>query len=132
MGIWYASKNTKTSNGRSTSTQPILFVSRHSNSTTYDRRRHTQEPRTSIVTPKTIITFRFCCKWVFEVPQKILEYLMDCLHQPILFYMCPGMVFQPQMSAGDTYRDLRQAYLHPTKLSLLESAVSGYFGSFKK
>ena len=65
-------------------------MSRHRTPTTYDHRSHTQEHRTSRVTPNPIITFRFCCKWVFRVPQWILEYLMGGLHQHILFYLHPG------------------------------------------
>ena len=41
--------------------------------------------------------------------QKILEYLMEGLHQPILFYLFPGIVFQPHITTDDTLRNLRQA-----------------------
>ena len=57
--------------------QAVLTVSRYIISTTFDYRSHPLEPRTSIVTPNTIITFRFCCNWVLGVPQKILEYLIE-------------------------------------------------------
>ena len=40
-----------------------------------------QEPKTSIVTPNTIITFRFCCKWVLGILQKKLNmYYKDFVH----------------------------------------------------
>jgi hypothetical protein len=84
-------------------------VSSHSNSTIYDNRSYPQGPETGIITPNTIVAFRFCGKWVFEFPQKILEYLMEDQHQPILLYLCPGIVFQPHMTTGQTHRDLRQA-----------------------
>ena len=109
VGIWRPSKNSKIYNIRSLLTQAVLSVSRHSICTTYDHRSHPQEPRTSIVTPNKIITFRVCCKWAFGVPQKILEYLMEGLHQPILIYLCPAISFQLHMSTGDTHRNLRQA-----------------------
>ena len=73
--------------------QAVFTVSRYIISTTFDYRSHPLEPRTSIVTPNTIITFRFCWKWVFGFPQKILKPLMEGLHQPILFDLCPGIVF---------------------------------------
>ena len=74
--IAFTSKTTKTTNGRSTSTQPVLFVSRHSNLTTYDHKTHPQGPKTSIVSSNTSITFRFCCKLVFGVLLKIVKYLI--------------------------------------------------------
>ena len=52
---------------------------------------------------------------IIGVPQKLLEYVMEGLYQPILFYLCPGIVFQPHMTTGATHRNLRQAKLHPTK-----------------
>ena len=109
MGIWGPTKNSKISNMRSLLTQAVLYVSRHIISPTYDQRSNTQEPRTSIVTPNTIITLIFCCNWVLGVPQKILEYLIEGLYQHILFYLGPGIVFQPHMTTGDTHRNLRQA-----------------------
>ena len=102
-------KNTRISNGRSTSTHLVIFVSRHSISTAYDHRTDPQGPKTSITIPNTIITFRFCCKWVFGVLQKIVKHLIEGPYQTILFYLCPGIVFQPHMTTGYTQRDLRQA-----------------------
>ena len=128
MGIRGASKITKTSNGRSTSTHLVLFLSRHSISTTFDQRILPQGPKTSIILPNIIITFRFCCKWVFGMPQKILKHLMELS----LFYLFSGIVIQPHMTTAATHRNLGQAELHPIQSSLLDSAASGYLGSHKK
>ena len=129
MGIWGASKNTKITNGRSTSTQPFLVVSRHSNSTTQDHRSHPQEPKTSIVTPNTIITFRFCSKWVLGILRKIVKYLLLGLCSHSLFYLCQGLVFQPCMT---TCRILGKAKIHLTQLSFSDSAACWYLGSLQK
>ena len=102
-------KKVKTSNGRSTSTHLGFFVCRHSISTIYDHRIHPQGPKTSTITPNTIIAFRFCGMWVFGVTQRILKHLMEGPNQPILFYLCPGIVLQPNMTKGATHRNLRQA-----------------------
>ena len=109
MGIWGASKNTKTTDGMFTSTQPILFVPRHDILTTYDHRRPPQEPKTDIKIPNRSITFRFCCKWVFGVPLKILKHLMEGLHQCSFFHLCPGIVIQPHMTTEATHRNQRPA-----------------------
>ena len=47
-----------------------------------------------------------------HVSQEILKYLMEGLDQQSLLYLCPGIVFQPNMTTGPTHRNLRQAYLH--------------------
>ena len=120
------------SNKRSTSAHLVSFLSRHSISTTYDHKRHPQEPKTSMIIPNTIIAFRFCCKWVFGVPLKILKHQMEGLHQHSLFYLCPGIVIQPHMTTAATHRNLGQAELHPIQSSLLDSAASGYLGSYQK
>ena len=160
MFIRGLSKNTKISNGGSTSTKPVLFVSRHSISTKYDHRSHPQKPKTSIVTPNTITTFRFCCKmvlgilsiirslftkpvssllrhsisttydhrshsddpwtstdtpntiitfrfccmWVLGFPPKIVKNLIEGLCWHRLFYLCPGIQFQSHMTTGATRR----------------------------
>ncbi len=109
VGIWRPSKNSKIYNIRSLLTQAVLSVSRHSICTTYDQRSHPQEHGTSTVSPNRIIIFRFYCKWAFGVPQKILEYPMEGLHQPILFYLLPGILFRPHMTTKDTNRNPRQA-----------------------
>jgi hypothetical protein len=132
VGILGPSKNTRISNGRSSLTHLVLFVSRHNILTTYDHRRPPQEPKTGIKIPNRSITFRFCCNWVFGVLLKILKNLMEGLHQHSLFYLCPGIVIQTHMTTGANNRNLRQAQLHPTQISLLESSASGYLGSFKK
>ena len=102
-------KKSKTSNGRSKSTHLGFFLSRRSISTIYDHRIHPQGPKTSMITPNTIIAFRFCGKWVFGVTQKILKHLMEGPNQPILFYLCPGIIFQPHFTTGHTRWDLIQA-----------------------
>ena len=94
----------KISNIRTLLTQPVLSVS-----TTYDHRSHPWEFRTSIVTPNTSITLRLGSMCLFGVSQKILKYLMEGLHQQSLFYLCPAIVFQPNMTTGATHRNLRQA-----------------------
>ena len=43
------------------------------------------------------------------VPLEILEYLMEGVHQPILFDLCPGISFQPHMTTVDTHSNLREA-----------------------
>ena len=115
-----------------TSTQPILFVPRHTSSTTYDHRSHSQQPKTSIDTPNTIICFRICFKWVFGMPPNILKHLIESLYQLNLFYLCLGIVNQSLMMTAATHTNLGQAQLHPTQLSLSDSAASWYLGSFKK
>ena len=107
-GIWSPSKNNKISNIKSLVTKAVLSVSRHNISTTYDLRSHPEQPRRSIVTPNRIIIFRFYCKLAFGIPQKILEYLMEDLHQLIL-YLCPGILFQPHITTKDTNRNPKQA-----------------------
>ena len=134
MGIWGPTKDSKISNRRSLLTEAVLYVTRHIISPTYDRRSHPKEPKTSIITPNTIITFTICCKRVFGVPQKILKHLKESQHQHSLFDLCPDIVFHPHMTTGDTHRNLRQAKLHPTQLLLLllllDSEASGYLGSY--
>ena len=120
MDICGRSKNTRISNRGSTSTHLVSFLSRYSISATYDHKRHSQEPETSIIIPNTVITFRCCCKWVFGVPQKILKQLINGLHQQSLFYLCLGIVIQPHMTTRATHRNIRQA-----QLSLSDSAASG-------
>ena len=132
MGIWGPSENTKTSIVRSTSTHLVLFVSRHSISTKYDQRRHPQGLKTSIITPDKFITIRICCRRVYGVPQKILKHLKESQHQHSLFDLCPGIEFHPHMTTGNTHRNLRHPKLHLTQLLLLDSAASGYLGSYQK
>ena len=132
MGILGPSKNSKTSNGRSISTHLVLFASRHCILTAYDHRRHPQGPKTIMITPNTIISFRISCRRVFGVPQKILKHLKESQHQHSLFDLCPGIEFHPHMTTGNTHRNLRHAKLHLTQLLLLDSAASGYLGFLKK
>ena len=111
MGIWCSSGNTKKTDGRVTSTQPVLFVFRHSNSTTYDHWSHPEEPKTSIVSSNRIITLRFRCKWVFGVLLKIVIFLIWGLCWHRLFYLCQGIQFQLLMTRGATHRNLGHTLL---------------------
>ena len=77
----------KISNIRTLLTQPVLSVSRHSISTTYDHRSHPQEFSRSVVTPNTTLTLKLCWKSLFGVCQKILKYLMEGLNQQRMFYV---------------------------------------------
>ena len=130
MVIWGPSKNSGISNGRSASTHLVVFASRHSASTTYDHRRHPQGPKTIMITPNTIISFRISCRRIFGVPQKILKHPKESQHQHSLFGLCPHIVIHTYMTRRA--RNLRQAKLHPTKLLLLDSAESGYLWSYQK
>ena len=132
MGIRGPSKNTKTSNGRSSSTCLVLFVSRPSISTTYDQRKHPQGPKTSIITPNTFITFRICCKRLFGVPQKILKHLKESVHPQSLFGLWPGIVFHPYMTTGATHRNLRQAHLHPNTIITFRFCCKWVYGVLPK
>ena len=136
VGIWGPLKNIELSSISSLLTQAVLFVSRHSISTTYDHRRHPQGPNTIMITPNTIISFRKCCKRVFGVPQTLLKHLKESQHQHRLFGLGPDRVIHTHLTRGATHRNLRQAKLHPTQLLLLllllDSAVSAYLGSYQK
>ena len=85
VGIQDPSKDDKILTIRTLLTQPILSVSTHSISTTFDHRSHPQEFRRSVVTPNTTLTLRLCWKSLFGVCQKILKYLMEGLNQQRMF-----------------------------------------------
>ena len=85
----------------------------------------------SIVTPDTTITSRVCRMCSFGVSQKILKYLMEGLPQQSLFYLRPGIQYQPNMTTGATHRNWWWTHLAQTQSSFSESAASGNSGSLK-
>ena len=131
MGILGSSKNTRMSHRRSTSTQLVLFWSKHSISATYDHRRHPQESKTSIIIPNTIIAFRSRCKWIFGVSQKILKQLMECLHQH-------SLLFVSRLSSSTTYdhrshsKEPRTSIITPNTIITLSFCCNWVFGSRRK